>query len=669
MATTNKKGNVSSMQGMEIKEEAYEKPKKGKITGITDLTFADGEKAKILGQVQAEYKFATRGLDTWIDSNLKRLKLYNNQKRDPEFVGEPLLFTHMNTWLAFLYEDEHDKEWIPREDGDIEASENLSSVSEYDAELMQKAELDYNLGWDALFFSYGLVDMLEFDLNMKCTAPSLIDPIGFYYDTLSSSIDGNIVNRGGMRFLGWDMYMSEREIRESMFMNADALDILKKSDTHKNNSRKDEAREQRMEAIGGDIAHFENNSMGDNNIFEVLQWRTWWKGKKVLLLLTADCQDIIGAKVLPVDENGKPISWWVSSKRFNPQPHQFKGMSLPDMLEDKQRKKAVLVNDALNLSRITVYGSHAYDENRIDNVADLQWGYDKWIAVDGDPRTAIAPVYKDSPNLPLIDNLLAYLDNSAQTASATPSLQQGVLSEQQRTLGELELVSQSSKTRYSLALKTFAEGDRDFWGLYYAGLKVHLGNGLGKKIVRIAGSPTTFRKLSRKDIICKVDPDIRITSRTLSEAKKMREFGQFMSLLELTLNDPDADKRAILKKAYYLSGRKRDEIDELLPPTADEVIAKEQNEMISRGEEPPFLENDNHLTHIRVHKDAIENSIKANHIALHIEALKMIQENPQLAPQEMQIGTGEGEVLPTNQSGAGAGMGVPSPSQEAGMMR
>lgn len=657
MATTKKKGNVSEI--LEDKEKLgittkYEAPtgstKKSKsIKGMLDLDLKPEDEKKLLVQVSSEYEFATKGLDQWIDKNLKRLKLYNNQKRDEDLVGEPLLFTHMNTWLSSLYDDELDKQWIPREDGDIESAENLTSTADYDVELMGKDDLDLNQLWDALFFSYGLVDMIEFDIDKKCPAPSIIDPTSFYYDTLSSSIDGNSVNKGGMRFLGWSLYMSKREVLNSHVMYPDALDKLEKVNK-KESDKQEEARRMRIEALGGDIVHFDKSDMNDNNVYEVLQWRTWWDGKKVLLLLTPDCESIIGGKILPLDDKGNPLSWWVASKRINPQPHQFKGMSLPDMLEDKQRKKAVLVNDALNLTRISVYGSHAFNKNLIKNVNDLKWGYDKWIAVDGDPRQAIAPVYKDSPNLNLLDNMLNYLDVSAQTASATPSLQQGVLSEQQRTLGELQMVAESSKTRYSLALKSVASGDKDFWNLWYLSYKVFFNDGLGEKVIRIAGSTRSFKKITKKDITCKVDPDVKITSKALSEASKMRKFAQYVKLLEVVLQDPEADKRAGIKHGMYLAGLNSEEIDNVLPPTRDEVIAREQNDMMDRGEVPPFLENDNHQVHLREHKKARDGKIKDNHMLLHMKGLKLEQINPALNPDQNEMGMSEGQVAPVQGS-------------------
>lgn len=673
MGATNKKRNVSS--DIEGKEEKLgittenEAPKasvsKGKsVKGLADLSFSDEDKKKILVQVQSEYEFATKGLTSWIDKNLNRLRLYNNQKRQEDLVGEPLLFTHMNTWLASLYDDELDKAWTPRDDGDIEAAENLTNVAEYDTELMDKAELDLNVLWDALFFSYGLIDHIEFDVDRKCPAPSAIDPTSFLYDSLSASIDGNSVNKGGMRFLGWSMYMNEREVDMSPIMEAGALKKLRKEGGKESDKQK-EARQLRIEALGGDIAHFDKENMGNNNVYEVLQWRTWWDGKKVILLLTPEAKDLLGGKILPVDEDtGDSISWWVSAKRINPQPHQFKGVSLPDILEDKQRKKAVLINDALNLTRISVYGSHGYNKNLIKNTNDLKWGYDKWIAVDGDPRTAIAPIYKDSPNLNVLDNMLNYLDVSAQTASATPSLQQGVLSEQQRTLGELQMVSESSKTRYSLALKTISMGDKDFWNLWYLSYKVFFNDGLGDKVIRISGSTRSFRKISRKDILCKVDPDVRITSKALAEAKKQREFIQYMKVMEYVMQDTDADKRAGEKHGLYLAGMDKEVIDTVLPPTSDEVIAREQNDMLDEGKVPPFLPNDNHRVHIRIHKEAMDSEKKTNHINLHVKALKMVQANPNLAPQE-QAGMSEGQTAPQGAVSTSIPMGE---SNLSGMM-
>ena len=673
MATKKSKKDVGQMAGDLVDESKADKKlesKKSKDTkikvkdtykGLQEVVFEEGEKGKLLTQVKAEYSFATRELKTWVDLNIKRLKLYNNQKRNEEHIGEPLLFTHMNTWLSSLYDDVFDRVWVAREEGDVETAENLTAVSEYDHELMNKDDLDYNAIWDALFFSYAIIDMLEFDPNLMCPAPSLIDPLTFYYDTFSPSIDGSVVNRKGMRFLGWDMYMSKAEVLSSPMLGEGVISQL--DDTADTGmSHKDEARKERLEAQGGTYSHLKRDDMQDNNVYELVQWRTIFKGRKIVLVLNAKRSKILGARYLPQNENGESLSWFVVAKKFNPQPHQFKGMSLADLLEDKQRHKAMIINDQINLARSLTYGSYVYDTTKIKNKLDLKWGYDKWIGVDGDPNSAIAPVRKDSSNLAFLDNTLNYIDVSAQKASATPELQQGVMSEQQRTLGELNLIASSSKTRYSLALKTLAIGDRDFWMLWYLLYKINFKEGLGEKVARIGGSTRVFRGFNRENLICSTDPDITIKSKAVQEAKNQGKLKQFAEIMEIVMKDPDADKRASIKKALELSGLDSQEIDSILPPTSDEIIAQEQNDMINRGEEPPFLVNDNHLVHIRIHREAIENDIKKNHILTHLKALKVEQENPVLNPDNMQQGMQEGEVPQAPQRA------MPQPQQQRGEM-
>jgi hypothetical protein len=319
------------------------------------------------------------------------------------------------------------------------------------------------------------------------------------------------------------------------------------------------------------------------------------------------------------------------------------------------------------MARSSVYGSYAYDEERINNIADLKWGIDKFIPVNGNPNDVIVPLRKYSGDMPMLNNLLNYMDTSAQSASATPSLQQGVVSEQQRTLGELEMVASSSKTRYSLALKTFAMGEKRFWELYYISLKVFFKDGLGEKVVRLTGSPNTFRTLNRDDIICHTDPDVRIESRTLQEAQKMRKFNQYQALLPLLLQDPEADKRSSIKHGLYLASMSKDDIDKVLPPTSDELIAREQNLLLSKNKPAEFLTNDNHLVHLRVHRESAETKAKQVHMKLHLDALMKVQENPELQQTELGMQQGEASGVPPATRGTAVEEQPMSPSQEAGL--
>jgi hypothetical protein len=90
---------------------------------------------------------------------------------------------------------------------------------------------------------------------------------------------------------------------------------------------------------------------------------------------------------------------------------------------------------------------------------------------------------------------------------------------QQRTLGELELVSAKVDTRYSLAAKIFGWSEAEFWQNWYLGYKTHFKDKIDKKMVRLAGVwGPEVRPFAKGDLIGKVDPDIIIESRVVAEA-------------------------------------------------------------------------------------------------------------------------------------------------------
>lgn len=62
-------------------------------------------------QIGKEYDLSARFMKPKRDKWGVRLKLYNNQKRNDEAVGDPLLFTTFNTVFAALWDDRMQQEW------------------------------------------------------------------------------------------------------------------------------------------------------------------------------------------------------------------------------------------------------------------------------------------------------------------------------------------------------------------------------------------------------------------------------------------------------------------------------------------------------------------------------------------------------------------------------
>ena len=146
------------------------------------------------------------------------------------------------------------------------------------------------------------------------------------------------------------------------------------------------------------------------------------------------------------------------------------------------------------------------------------------------------------------------LDQSSQRALATPEIQQGIVSKQARTLGELELVTAKVDTRYSLASKIFGWSEAEFWGNWYFGYKKYFKDKIDKKMIRIAGVfGPEVRKLTRENLIGQADPDVKIESKIIAEAKRIKDRNAWTGYYQIIINNPDANRRFADKELARLN--------------------------------------------------------------------------------------------------------------------
>lgn len=122
-----------------------------KLDEVEEKNQNDSRDTRILRKVEAEYRIARSAADAKLKESLRRLKLYNNQKRDPKKVGDALLFTVMQTMVAALYDDTLSVEFIGRSPGDEDSGESLTHLARYDYEVMEMPQLKYYWLWDTCF--------------------------------------------------------------------------------------------------------------------------------------------------------------------------------------------------------------------------------------------------------------------------------------------------------------------------------------------------------------------------------------------------------------------------------------------------------------------------------------------------------------------------------------
>jgi hypothetical protein len=343
-----------------------------------------------------------------------------------------------------------------------------------------------------------------------------------------------------------------------------------------------------------------------------------------------------------------------------PTSHDWDGTSIPDLVEDKQRQRSVMINLGINTVKSDLYPMYLYDEARIKNKSDLAvFGFNKFIGIqgDGDVRGAVQPMNKASMRLDIVNYILETLDVSAQKATATPEMQQGTISSEKRTLGELNLIASKVDTRYSLTAKVFGWSEKDFWEQWYKLYKAHFKSKIDEKVIRIVGSyGNKWRTLTKENIIMDKDPDISIESRNVSENGKVKDRILLNSYGQVVLQDPEANKRFFFRKLAKINGMEEDEIDRLYPQTLDELVAERENEDLSEDKLVQVGINDDDLVHMEIHGKSAETKAKQSHIQAHLDSMMVKRAQPELF-QNGQLNQAEAlnsqnapAVAPTGQS-------------------
>ena len=454
---------------------------------ITDNISADLQK-RIINQVNSEYNVCYSYNEAKRKVMLTRLKLYNNQRRDTDAVGDNLMFTVFNTIHSELYDDRLMSSWQGRGGkGDEDTEENLNALSEFDYDIMGKAKLDYQWNWDAEFFGRGFVLMMDFERKKGIMAPvpEVMDAVTWIRDPRATSVNGDMRGKGAMRFGGREMGATYYELKSlSGYFNIQ--DLKKQKEIR---STMDEARESRREAQGLENFPQKEETLGkyENYEFRLLDWFTTIKGIKYLITLGNNRQIIV--RLIRLDDYSN--LWPIIDRTLYPMANDWDGVSIPDLTEDKQRARAVLLNIGLKSAKADVMPTYLFDQTRIKNKNDLNFRINKFVGVDGRVDNAIAPIQKATAHQ-YVNVIYDILDTTAQRATAATELRQGIQSDKERTLGEQQLAFASGSKRFSMSAKVYGWSEADFWRQWYRQYKKHFKDGIDEKVIRIQGAMGTL---------------------------------------------------------------------------------------------------------------------------------------------------------------------------------
>lgn len=576
-------------------------------------------------QIESEYQLAWWSFKPKFDEWCLRLRLYNNQRKDKEAVGDTTMFTIHQTVLASLYDDRLTVTFQGRESGDDDIAENDTIMAEFDNDEMEKDMLDYNWDWDATFYGTGLVCLMEYDRDAMLPIPEYWNRLTTLVDPRAKTVNGDKKGRGRAKFMGREVRLSKYEMEDAgVYFNYS--DLKNESTASDINSFLDQAEVLTQDARGYQQISKFTGLKGDTADHRVLEWFTIYKGKRIFVTLAENRTKVIRYHEL----KGKDIP--IIDRRIYPLPMSFDGISIPDLTEDKQRARAVLTNLGLKGAKANIHPMYLFNTNKIKNRGDLNFGFNKFIPVDGDTTNAVQVMPKDTLKQE-VQYIMNLLDEGAQKATATPDIQQGNNSNSKRTATELSLQTQKVDTRYSLSAKIFGWSEKRFWQQWLRLYKEHFKEDIDEKVTRVVGAlGAEYRPFRREDIVSNNDLDVYVESRVLSDAKRFNEAKSFEGMLVLLQGDPTANMRYGMKHLAKLKGLKRDQINLLMPPTIEELRAEDENKVLEKDGLVEVLPTDDHITHLEIHNKLSDTPAKFAHINAHKRAMLLLRARPDLFP-------------------------------------
>lgn len=550
-----------------------------------------------------------------------RLKLYNNQRKQQDKIGDTSIFNVITTMLAIYYSDEIQVSFQGREFGDVPFAQNIENTAKFDYDEMGLDIINFETQWDRFFFGVGIRQCSEWDSVCKTPIAKSLSALSWLPDP-----------KGGMdvkkfRYMGFEVEYTEAEMTEEAgFFNLDRLP----KNTTRTGSEKELDRQAYHEAQGlTDVNHQNTSNKGRSydmvDIITTLEGSDGIRRKYIVTVDDAVKNIFRFEEIEPVTkkekENPELVPMPISLNYYMPQREDPFGTSIPDLVEDKQRAKSIFKNLRINAEKANIYPMYLYNRDKILNRRDLDFAFNKFIAVRGDVSdNVVRPLNKVNRTNESLTNE-ASLDADIEISTGASKNAQGVMSEQQRTLGEQEIVQANANLRYLLGSKINAWGERRFWKLWYRLYQQNFPE-TDAKIIRLQTSiGTQFAKITRKLFITSSDPDIKISSKLETEQKRNLDKLSFTPIAQMLINDPSlptSSRNFVKRHLLRLNGMSNDLIQVMVPETPDESKARMENELLSKNNtEPEATMQEDHLSHIVIHSQAEKTPATMSHIQVH----------------------------------------------------
>ncbi len=536
------------------------------------------------------------------------VKLYLNQYRknqNPETIGSKIIFSKFHEAYANFSMDERSVLFDPRDADDFDATGNLNKIADFDWAEFSGPKVWNEWLWDALFYSYGILDLSEWDNARKTIVPKVQDPFTFFFDPAAVSVEY-------ARFMGRWKFADYADLINDGRLDEKKVREMAKTQTPVLGSDQNIVQAQRAKQILLGSNYYQEPAMVAG-YFQILEWYMRINGEAYVVWTNSTISYVLGYEKLDYKDMGDGKSRFpFVFKQFYRLPRTLVGVGIPDIMEDDHRADVQLMNFFLEGVRQDSTPSFAYNVKALLNPKDLLTReVGKNIAFTTAPNGELIPYPKSNVVTGETINFESMLQSRTDSILGTFRIQGRM------TATMVAIMKERQDMILAARAKEMTEADKEAWQIWFARYKRYM-NTSSKKMLRVVGENglKSIKQLTRGDFIPKTDPDIKIESKLMSEPKKVLARRDFSELLQPTVQ-AGGSLRESLRYLYRLIDLDKDTVTDILPPTPHEMRAEMENDLIDDEKAPMIHENDDDLVHIQVHMRAEDNKVREIHLRAH----------------------------------------------------
>ena len=561
----------------------------------------------VLDQVESEYQAWKRAI---IDKRTKMkddLELYYVAATKKDKVNVHSIYTTMQTLMSVYYNDRAVVEFEGRTSAGQAYAENINRLYEFDYDEMDMDVLDYQWNFDRFFHWVGIKALDGWNVNTATPIAKVVSPLSWIPDPLGGfTMDSH-------RWAGFEIEATKTSLWKG-FVNVDLIN--------------DKPAKEQQEIRDAYTSWRDLNSWQsdvEENIKVSLYNHYTRIDNQPYLITTANHNTLIvrmmKIKAITKEEKADKslIDFPISLKYYSPLKGDPFGVSVPDLLRDKQGAKSKLFNLTLiSATRNALWDDKLYNPKKIKNIKDLQTPTigGKYIAAnvnEGETLSnALMTVQKENPtSLPV--NVDDWLDGLIQLSTGINANTMWVGGMQNMTAAESQSIQKNANLRFILWTRIGLWWEKDFakkWKRSY----INNLSGTKKKVFAITNVfGSSYFELGRADFITEEDLKINVRSKSEIDEEKNKYKNDLYGIVPQALADPETPTvgKLILKRKLYDFGLFSPEEIAKLTLNVDEQNAMLDVELINENEAPlDPQEGQDHLVYLSIYYWADESSTK-----------------------------------------------------------